>query len=380
MKFLHISDLHLGKIVNEISMIEDQKYILDELVNMAEDKAVNAVLISGDIYDRSIPPENAVRLFDDFLYMLVKKRIAVIAISGNHDSDERLNFGSRLMAGDGVYITGRYDGKMPKVVLEDEYGKVNFYMLPFMKNSIAEYFFPEDEIHTYQDAVKCAIAHTDIDTSERNCILSHQFVTFGTVDPELSGSENSIMNVGDVERIGSSVYDAFDYCALGHIHKPQQIGTETVRYSGSPLKYSLKEINRDKSAVLVTLCEKGRVNIELLPLKPLREMRHIRGKLSDLTAAENVSDTDDYIYCTLTDETPVQDAMNIIREFYPNTMKIDYDNSHTRAMEKSDIETELAERGFDELMNGFYKSMMGTEPDEESWRILTEAAKEAGIV
>ena len=397
MKIMHLSDIHLGKSVGEISMIPDQRYILNEIVKMLQEEKADVLLIAGDVYDRNVPSEQAVELFDEFLYTLSELNLPTIIISGNHDSDERLSFGSRLFSSNNIYITGKYQGEVPCITLQDEFGPVNFYSLPFVKASLVEHFHHDegDNCSNYEAAVETAIKHTKINTEERNVILSHQFVT-GAVrpmgeeiaqdgisegeEPILSGSEISALNVGTLERIRSFVYDAFDYAALGHIHSPQQVGRESIRYAGSPLKYSLKEVNNTKTVPIVTLCEKGNVNIELHELKPLHEMRHIKGRLKDLTASENVTDSEDYIYCTLTDENQIQDAMAILQSYYPNTMRIDYDNSHTRALGKGGLEEEITERSFGEIMKDFYSKMRGGEPGCEELEILEDAAKEAGII
>ena len=380
MKLIHLGDLHFGKSVNEFSMIEDQRFILQEILKIIEEKEVDTVLIAGDVFDRSVPSEEAVRLFDEFLTDLVARKKQVFVISGNHDSDERLNFGSRLFRNEKVYISGKYTGKVDVERVEDEYGPINVYLMPYVKASMVAHYFPEEKITNYDSAFKIAIDKCNVNTDERNIILTHQFVTGKSLDTELSGSESSILNVGNVDKIYSDCFAPFDYVAMGHIHSAQAVGRETIRYAGSPLKYSLseREIRKDKTVPVVTLKEKGNVEVEIVPLKPLREVRHIRGKLEELL--ENATDCDDYIYVTLTDEESQYDAMSRMQEVYPHTMKLDYDNRQTRALQEEEGEAANEDRSFHELMSDFYKLIKGGEPTEEEWKLLEEVAKEAGVM
>ncbi|MBQ7058381.1 MAG: exonuclease SbcCD subunit D [Firmicutes bacterium] len=379
MKFLHVADLHLGKVVNELPMIRDQEYILEKICRIVREKRVDAVLISGDIYDRSIPPEEAVRVLDRFLSRLSADGVFVLMISGNHDSDERLNYGSSLFISQKVYITSVYEGELREAVLEDGFGRVHFWMLPFVKASRVGHYHPEADTSSYDSAVRAAIGCGVIDPKERNVLLSHQFVTGGSKDPETAGSENTPSEaVGTIEKVDASAFDLFDYVALGHIHRPQKIGRNEVRYAGSILKYSLSEIDHEKSAVLVTMEEKGKVETELIPLLPRREMRHIKGPFSELMKPEFA--TDDYMYVTLTDEDIIPDAIQKIRTYYPHTMKLDYQNSHTRAaMEFSFASEDLSVRP-EELLRDFYRKIAGGEPSEEEWAILLRSAGKAGVI
>lgn len=390
MKLLHLGDLHIGKSVNDFSMIEDQEYILNQIVEIALDRKVDGILIAGDVYDRTIPSEEAVRVFDGFLCKLSDLGIEAYIISGNHDSDERLHFGSRLFENSGIHIVSKYDGVLHKYEGKDEFGKVNIYLLPFVKASQVRHFFPDEKIDSYDEAVKTVIQSGKIDLSERNIIVAHQFVAGRKTLPLIGGSENvSVKNkiaqwekqqiIGTVEVVYSDCFDGFDYVALGHIHAPQKVGKEEIRYSGSPLKYSKSEIFNDKSVPMITLKEKGKVEIELIPLKPLRDMRQIIGRMDQLLYSENVTDSEDYIFVTLTDEDPIQDAMLIFRQTYPNTMKIEYDNAHTRSMDQIDISETIMERPFSELAEDFYRMMYGTEISEEEMNIFRKAAKEVGI-
>ena len=386
MKFIHLGDLHLGKTVNEFRMIDDQAFILEQILQCVKERDVDAVLVAGDVYDKSIPSEEAVRLLDSFLARLAEMGKAVIMISGNHDSDDRLQFGSRLFESRNVYITGRYEGFMPEVVLEDVYGKVHFWMLPFVKASVVAHYHPDEKVDSYDTAIRIALADIPLDRSERNVILSHQFVTGSgnkdaAQDPVMAGSELVRPEmVGTIEKVGSDVYDPFDYAALGHIHSPQSLGRKEVRYSGSPLSYSLSEIGHEKSFPLVTLGEKSQVEIELVPLVPRRRMRHLRGPLAQLLDPARITDDQDYIYITLTDEQPIPDAIGRVRTYYPNVMKLDYDNSHTRALQQVTFSGITAGRSYHELIRDFYSLMNGGEPTEEEMEILGEAARKAGVI
>lgn len=380
MKFLHLGDLHIGKIVHGYSMIEDQIYILEHILKIAKEHKVDAVLIAGDVYDKSIPSEEAVGVLDSFLCQLAESGILTYIISGNHDSDERLHFGSRLFTKQGIYIAAKYDGKLCVQSFKDAYGTVNLYLLPFVKRSQVQHFYPDEEIDSYDKAVRVALASADIKEGERNVLLAHQFVVGGGAEPRLGGSENAtVQNVGTVEKVSADCFAPFDYVALGHIHSPQKIGREEVRYAGSPLKYSLSEIDNEKSIPLVTLEEKGKVTIKKIPLEPLRDMRHLTGKLEQLLDADNIKFPEDYIYVTLTDEDAIPEAMTRIREHYPYTMKIDYDNIYTRNRENIQM-AEERKQSFSELIADFYSMMYGEPIGEEEMKLMMEVAGEAGVI
>lgn len=380
MKLLHLGDLHLGKSLGDFDLIKDQRYILNQILELAVQKAVDAVLIAGDVYDKAVPSEAATRLLDWFLSQLASKKVKTFIISGNHDSDDRLNYGSTLFENSQIYISAIYNGKLDKYVLEDGEHEVNIYMLPFVKASQVKHYFPEAEIETYEDAVRTIIEHADIDEKKCNILTAHQFVAGKGEDPALGGSEGAgTQSVGLVEKIGYHCFDLFDYVALGHIHSPQRVGREEVRYSGSPLKYSLSEVNNEKSVPVVTIEKNKEVSIELVPLKPMRNMRHIRGKLEELLNESNVEEPEDFIYATLTDEEIINDAMGIFQQTYPNTVKIDYDNSHTREIEQVDISKIAQNRSFQELIRDFYKLMYHCEISEEEMDVMRTAAREAGV-
>ncbi len=381
MKFLHLGDLHLGKTLSDFDLIEDQRYILDQILCIAEKESVDGVFIAGDVYDKSIPSEAATKLLDYFLTGLAKKGIKVFMVSGNHDSDDRLNYGSTLLASNQIFISAVFDGTLHKQSVVNGDTEIDVYMLPFVKASQVRHYFPDEDIESYDDAVRTIIKNTLLNKKNKNILVAHQFVAGKGEDPALAGSESvGTQSVGLVEKIGYDCFDDFDYVALGHIHSPQQIGKETVRYSGSLLKYSLSEADNEKSVPVVTFGKKGEVSVELVPLIPLRDMRHLKGKLKQLLDRQKIEAPEDYIYATLTDEDPIDDVMGIFRQYYPNTMKIDYDNAHTRAMEQTDLQAAVQERSYLELVSDFYRMMYGCEISEEELKIMKEAAKEAGVI
>ena len=381
MKMMHIGDLHLGKSLGDFDLKDDQKYILDQLLKIADEHSVDAVLIAGDVYDKAIPSEAATRMLDYFLSSLAERHIYTYMISGNHDSDERLNYGSDLFETNHIFISSKYEGKLYKNTFKGEKEEADIYLLPFVKASQVRHYLPEAKIENYDDAVRAIIDSADIDPSRCNVIVAHQFVTGKSEDPALSGSESlGTQSVGTVEKIGYNCFDIFDYAALGHIHSPQYVGREEVRYAGSPLKYSLSEVNNEKSVSLITLSGKGKVEIESVPLKPMRNMRHLRGKLKDLLDKTNVTAPEDFIYATLTDEEFVSDAMGIFQQVYPNTVKIDYDNSHTREAEQVDISKIAENRSFEDLISDFYRQMYGRGITDEEMEVMRAAAREAGVL
>lgn len=380
MKFLHLGDLHIGKSLGEFNLIDDQRFILDQILDVARKQSVDAVLIAGDVYDKSIPSEDAVSLFDHFICRLADMKIMTFVISGNHDSDERLNFGSSLFKANQLYISAKYEGELYKQELEDENGRINVYLLPFVKASQVKHFFPEEEIDSYEKAVRAVLDNAEINKEERNILVAHQFVAGKGQEPVLGGSESAaVLNVGLVEKIGADCFNSFDYVALGHIHSPQKIGRDEIRYSGSPLKYSLSEAGNDKSFPIVTLGKKGDVTIELVKLKPLRDVWHLKGKMGQLLDKKNIKSPDDFIYATLTDEEVIDDAMGIFQQYYPNTIKIDYDNTHTREMEQVDISRITEDKSFFEFFVDFYHMIYGCDISEDEMSIMGEVAREAGV-
>ena len=381
MKFLHLGDLHLGRSLGDFDLIEDQKYILDQILEIIEKENVDGVLIAGDVYDKSIPSEAATNLLDYFLCKLSESGVQTFMISGNHDSDDRLNYGSNLFEANQIYISALYHGTLDKRTVTDEYGEVNVYLLPFVKASQVRHFYPEETIDSYDDAVRVILKHADMDVTQRNVIVAHQFVTGQSEDPALGGSEGAgTQSVGLVEKIGYDCFDGFDYVALGHIHSPQRVGRDQVRYSGSPLKYSLSEVHNAKSVPVITMGKKGEVTLELIPLKPMRDLRHIKGNLKALLEPKNITDVEDFIYVTLTDEEIINDAMGIFQQTYPNTVKIDYDKSRTRAMEHVDISNIAENKSFSELIGDFYRLIYNCEMSGEEMDYMRAAAQEAGVI
>jgi exonuclease sbcCD, D subunit len=379
MKIMHLGDLHIGKSLGDFDLYEDQKYILEQILNLIKEKSVDVLLIAGDVYDKAIPGEKSVQLLDYFLKRLVETGIKTYMISGNHDSDERLNFGSSLFESNNIYINSKFNGILKKYSLYDEFGELNIYLLPFVKASQVQHFFPEEKIDSYDMAVRTIIKHSDFDACKRNILVAHQFVA-GKEDPEIAGSEGlSVHNVGMVEKIGYGSLAEFDYVALGHIHSPQSVGLKHIRYCGSPIKYSLSEVNNNKSVPIITFKDKAEVLVEFAPLLPMRDIRHLRGNIKNLLDKKNISMENDFIYATLTDEDIVNDAMGIFREYYPNTVKIDYDNSHTKEIENVDITRITQNKTFDELIKDFYMQMYICDMGEEELEIMKWAAKEAGV-
>lgn len=327
MKFIHLSDLHLGKRVNGFSMLEDQKYILTEIINIIDSEKPNAVLIAGDVYDKSVPSAEAVEMLDEFLVCLAKRNLQVFIISGNHDSPERLAFGSRLIDVSGIHISPVYNGEIKPISLHDEYGIVNIYMLPFIKPVNVRRYFPDEEIVTYTDAMRIVINQMNIDTSNRNILITHQFVT-GALR-----SDSEDISVGGSDNIDVSVFEGFDYTALGHIHRPQNIGSERVRYCGTPLKYSFSEAKHKKSVTIIELHAKDDFSVRTVPLTPIHDMAVLKGTYADITNKsyyENTSWQEDYVHITLTDEDDIPDAIGKLRTIYHNLMEIKYDNKRTQ--------------------------------------------------
>ena len=327
MKLIHISDLHLGKRLGEFSLLEDQKYILNEILSLVDEEIPDGVMIAGDVYDKSVPSAEAVSLFDDFLVCLAARAPRVFVISGNHDSPERIAFGARLMDRSGVHLSPVYDGTLSPITLTDAHGPVHIYMLPFVKPAHVRRYFPESPVDSYNDAMRLALIECPAEPDARNILITHQFVTGA------SRCDSEEISVGGTDNVDVSLFDVFDYVALGHLHNPQQVYRETVRYCGSPLKYSFSEANVQKSVSVITLGAKGETSIHTVPLRPLREMRELRGTYEEITRRSYYYGTtyqDDYLHITLTDEEDIPDVLGKLRSIYRNIMKLDYDNRRTR--------------------------------------------------
>ena len=359
MKLMHLSDLHLGKRLNEFSLLEDQSFILQQLVELVRSEQPDCVLLAGDIYDKPVPPAEAVTLFDDFLNKLAQLT-TVCVTSGNHDSAERLAFGAQLMREGGVHFCGLYTGEPQCMTLQDAYGSVHIYLLPFLKPAHVRHCLPPEKAEqatTYHEALRCAVERLHINAAERNVLVAHQFVT----GAQTAGSE--AVNVGGVDNIGAEVFADFDYTALGHIHKAQNVGSERVRYSGTPLKYSFAEWQQEKSVTLVELGEKGSVSVTALPLAPLRDLRKLRGSYEELMSKdfydELPKDSDgllrDFYHLTLTDEEDVPDAVQKLRSVYKNLLQLEYDNKRTRTDNAIEGAERVVEKSPLELMEEFYQ-------------------------
>lgn len=368
MKVLHVSDLHIGKRVNGMSMLDDQRYILRQILDIAEKHQVSVLLIAGDVYDKASPSAEAVTVFDAFLTDAVAAGLRVLAIPGNHDSAERIAYAQGLLEKQGVCLPPVYAGEVERVELEDEHGPVEFWLLPFLKPGDVRRFFPNEEIgDDYSAALRAVLGSCDIDQGKRNVVLSHQLVTAYGTAPDRADDE---IKLGGMDNVDVSVYDAFDYVALGHVHRPQRVGRDTVRYSGSPLKYSFSEARYDKSAALIELGEKKPsddvgecVSFELIPLVPLHDVREVRGTLADVLAMGAESD---YLHITLSDEHPQLDAMAKIHEVFPNAMMLDYDNV-TVLIDRPQTRLTADPDNMDtlDLFSAFYESQVGNPLDDE---------------
>lgn len=352
MKLLHLSDLHIGKRVNEISMLEEQEYILTQILRIVDEEKPAAVLICGDVYDKSIPSAEAVTLFDDFLCRLAKRQTQILIISGNHDSPERLAFANRLMEQSGIYISPVYNGAVKPVTLSDDHGAVDFWMLPFIKPAHVKRYFPEESIESYTDACRVAIGQMPLEQSKRNVLLTHQFVTGA------STCESEELSVGGSDNVDAAVFEGFDYVALGHIHGQQNIGgSGRIRYCGTPLKYSFSEELHHKSVTVVELGEKGTLKLELRPLTPRHDLRSIRGTFAQVTDKAFYQDTarEDYLHIILTDEQDVPEAVGQLRQIYPNLMKLSYDNTRTRTTQVIDRAEDVKSKSPLELFEELYR-------------------------
>lgn len=371
MKLIHLSDLHIGKRVNEVSMLEDQKYILERILEIIDREMPEAVLISGDVYDRSTPSAEAVTVFDDFLWQLSQRKREVFIISGNHDSAERLAFGGRLMDGTGIHLSPVYDGNIFPISLSDEYGQVHFWLLPFVKPGHVKRFYPEETIESYTDAIRTAVEQMHVDHIQRNVLLTHQFVTgSATCDSEE-------INVGGTDNVDAAVFEGFDYVALGHIHGPQNIGSERIRYCGTLLKYSFSEVGHKKSVTVVELGEKGSFRLRTVPLTPLHDMREIRGTYDEVTARsfyENTA-TEDYLHIILTDEEDVPEAVARLRAIYPNLMKLSYDNVRTRSNAVIDGAVDVQKKSQLELFSELYEQQNNQPMSEIQQQFMQELIK-----
>lgn len=367
MKLIHLSDLHLGKRVNEFSMLEDQRYILKQILTIIDQEAPDGVLIAGDVYDRPVPSAEAVTLLDDFLVELARRGAPVFLISGNHDSPERLSFAGRLVEERHIYLSPVYDGTVHPVTLTDQWGEVDVFLLPFVKPVHLRRCFPEETIESYTDAVRCAVAHMDLNPARRNVLVTHQFVTGA------QRCESEELSVGGSDNVDASVFAPFDYVALGHIHGPQNVDGERVRYCGTPLKYSFSEARHQKSVTVAELGPKGSLAVRTVPLTPRRDMLELRGTYLEVSAREFYQnlDREAYIRVTLTDEEDVPDAMGKLRILYPNLMRLDYDNRRTRSGVEMLEAMEVEQQSPLELFASLYEQQNGGPMSPEQREYLT---------
>lgn len=368
MKLLHVSDLHIGKRLHDFSMLQDQEHILREILHIADEEAPDAVLIAGDIYDRAVPPAEAVALFGSFLSALAYGRRRVFAISGNHDSAARVSYGAPIMKRGGVHLTpADYDGSATRVTLTDDYGDADIFLLPFIKPIHVRQVFPDEDTETYTASLEVAIRHLEIDESRRNILVAHQFVT-GAVR-----SDSEEVSVGGLDNVDAAVFAPFDYVALGHLHRPQSVSPR-VRYSGSPLAYSFSEAGDEKSVTIAELKEKGTLSVRAVPLTPRRHLREIRGSYEELVRRENYEGTavDDYLRVTLTDEAEVPDALGKLRTIYQNIMRLDYDIYRVRAMCEAKYAPASEEATPFSLIADFYEAQNGVPMNEAQEKYVLE--------
>ncbi|MBR3927795.1 MAG: exonuclease SbcCD subunit D [Clostridia bacterium] len=350
MKFMHLSDLHIGKRLNDISLIEDQAYALDRVFEIAVRENVDGVLIAGDVYQKASPQAEAMTLFDAFLTRLSKAGMRVFLISGNHDSDKRISYFAHFLKNAGVFVSEAFDGTLQRVEVSDEYGKIYIHLLPFLRPTSVKKFFPEEEIVSYEDAVRCVLSHSPIDERARNILLCHQLVT----GAETSDSEEEA--VGGLDNISPSAFDGFDYVALGHIHKPQRAGREHMRYAGSLLKYSLSEKDHKKSVCIVEMKEKGEVFIQLHPIDAIRDVREVKGGMDEVM---RLPYSEDYVRCVITDELPPPDARVTLSTVFPNMIKFSIENSKTQAdMDVSSV-SDIENKSVIDLFREFYGLQSG---------------------
>lgn len=393
MRFMHLADLHIGKKVNGFSMLEDQRYVLEQVLKVAQQQNLDGVILAGDIYDKSVPAGEAVQLLDWFLTELVNLQLEVYMVSGNHDSIERLSFGSKLFAKSGLHVSSVYDGHLESIILQDEYGPLNLYLLPFvkpvhvrsaLKNCLVENFSrdvlgnaveTEDvfaHIQTYDDAIAEVLKEAELDASARNLLVAHQLVT----GAERCDSED--VSVGGLDNVSAELFGDFDYVALGHIHGPQSMTRDTIRYAGTLLKYSFSECSHKKSITIVELKEKGNVDIITIPIKSIRDMRVIEGEYKTVMSREFYASTnrEDYLKVVLTDELEIPEAMSKLRTVYPNIMALEYNNIRKHHM--SDVDgAELAQvKQPIEYFREFYEKQNGTSMSDKQEAIVSEAIKE----
>lgn len=368
MKLIHLSDLHLGKKLNEFSLLEDQKYILKQITALIKAEQPDGVIIAGDVYDKPIPPIEAIQLLDSFLTELSALSLSVFIISGNHDSAERLSFGASLFNKSNIYFSQLYDGSVQKITLTDQFGKVNFYLLPFVKPALVKHYYENEEINNFNDALRLAVQNIAPDTAERNVLIAHQFVTGA------SRCDSEEIFVGGLDNVDADLFAPFDYTALGHIHGPQNIGSPAVRYCGTPLKYSFSEWHQQKSVTVIELAEKGSLAVRTLPLTPLHDLVKLKGSYMELTDLKFYSELNrqDYFHITLTDEYDVVDALQKLRTVYPNLMQLEYANRRTQLDAEILADEAVEQKSELELFAEFYKLQNNMELSSQQEKIVQD--------
>lgn len=370
MKCFHISDLHLGKRVYEFSMLEEQKELLGTILKKIEEEQPDVLLITGDVYDKPIPPVEAVRLLDWFLTELAEKKLPTYIIAGNHDSAQRLEFGKEMIGKNGIYIEGNLSAKIAHFTETDAFGEVHFWLLPFFKPAHVNGLLGES-VSSYQKAAKVLLEQMDLDDTQRNILLAHQFVIW---KGKAERSDSEMLSLGGVEEIDASLFFSFDYTALGHLHSPQRIGKDTVRYAGSPMPYSFSELRQKKGITVVELKEKGTVAIDFIPLQTKRKYREIKGPLQELIAvAKAEGGSEDYIRCILTNEEALLDPIGQLRQVYPNLMTLEF-AERTHHPEQETL-AEAEDLKPEELFSIFFEKQTEKELNETQKTVLQKIWK-----
>ena len=379
MKILHTGDWHIGKLVHGVHMTEDQRFILENLVKLLKEEEVEVLIIAGDVYDRSIPPTEAVELLDEVLSKIILDLgIKVIMISGNHDSPDRLDFGSRMLRDRGLYIAGKLQREADPIVLEDDLGEVRFYPIPYSEPAVVKALYEKEGSMNHDEAMKTVLAPIteNLDPSIRNICISHGFVV-GTEKPEESDSERPLA-IGGSEYVSAEYYQPFDYVALGHLHRPQRISKDEIRYAGSLLKYSFSEAKQKKSFTLIDLKEKGQVDIEERILKPKRDLRIIEGDLEVLMDKDvySLGNTEDYLQAVLTDRGTLYEPMQKLRSVYPNILLLERERPELSEFRQDDV-VEMRGKSPEDLFLEFYRRVTGEEnPSEDALTCFNEIYEE----
>jgi len=366
MRFLHLSDLHIGRRLSGFSLLEDQAHVLTQALELAQQ--ADAVLIAGDIYDKAQPSAEAIRTVGDFLVRLSRMGKPVFAISGNHDSPEQVAYCRELLGECGVWMAQAFDGTLEPHILHDEWGEIHVWLLPFIRPASVRPFFPEAK--TYEDAVRAALSTAELNPNARHVLVSHQYVSGAEV------CESEMRLIGGVDQISLSTFDGFDYVALGHLHSPQQMAQGRVCYAGSPMPYSLSEENQRKAALLVEIGPKGERHIEKIPFDPRHRMRTVTGKLADVAGPENHSD--DYVYAVLTDEDVLLDPLGALRMTYPRLMGMRIRNSRTNE-EAAEVENTNVENlsPIEHFLTFYTMQNHDTPPDERRMAVMRQIIEEA---